>query len=356
MATTPAVHQPSAAQQAAGLADAPAAADLSTEAPVVGRVMDTFRRRLPAHEPLRLPEVSADAGELGPLWLAAASLAGLGHLHHARSGQDSYSFMLSDDGAFVVVADGFGSRPQTVHLGSTLAARLLATEFARCPSKGLLDGETGRAESAIRSASVRLVGVCSRLRSGLSDRDLATTIAACIVSTDRADHRRTIVAVGDCVAFVLSEAGFAPEFGRDEGALNRVTAALPAGGGPRAPLPIAVRTTDAEGAVVLATDGLAGDIYDSPATRSWLVDRWSQPCRVMRFLDPLRYRRHGSHDDRTALVVWTPQPQPGGMPRRQPSPLARGRRMLAQPLAGLAAGVSRAWSDRLSPRSWGRRR
>ncbi|WEH16158.1 PP2C family serine/threonine-protein phosphatase [Streptomyces sp. VNUA24] len=63
--------------------------------------------------------------------------------------------------------------------------------------------------------------------------------------------------------------------------------------------------------LILASDGLAEDAFGSPAVRAWLAERWAQPCDAAAMADSLRYRRRGSHDDRTALVVWSRQSRDG---------------------------------------------
>jgi hypothetical protein len=56
--------------------------------------------------------------------------------------------------------------------------------------------------------------------------------------------------------------------------------------------------------VVLASDGLAADIRLSKALRRFLDAEWRKPTSAALMLDTLRYRRQGSHDDRTGLVAW----------------------------------------------------
>jgi uncharacterized protein (DUF433 family) len=63
--------------------------------------------------------------------------------------------------------------------------------------------------------------------------------------------------------------------------------------------------------ILLCSDGLATDIHNSPTLREYLVRAWNQPAGAAAMLDSLRYRRQGSHDDRTGLVVW---PRPPAAP------------------------------------------
>ena len=136
----------------------------------------------------------------------------------------------------------------------------------------------------------------------LADRDLETTLAFCWVS--RAEPRWVAAGrVGDCEVFVLRGDSLEPLFERGEGALNRVQGVLPASEPSRS---LEVRTVELGDAtaLVLGTDGLANDIAGSPTVSRWLAERWERPCGVHRMIDTLRYRRQGSHDDRTALAVW----------------------------------------------------
>ena len=323
----------------------PATRDLASFAPVVGRIRRPLRRRLAADTPWRLPSVTADAGELGRWWLAAGSLAGGGHLHRGQSGQDSYSFALTSDGAglVVAVADGLGSRPETAQLGALVAARLLCHELAQHSTDMLFDVSSGSVHGAVHTVNRQLTEVCQRLDGRLSAQELATTVAACITAGDPGDPRRLFVRVGDCAAFMLRGDGFVPVFDRDGGPTNVVTAALPTDGGelPDGSVQTA-RVDEGAGAVVLTTDGVCEDIYDSPTVRAWLASRWSRPCEVMAFVDALRYRRQGSHDDRTALVVWPPQPaSPAGPDGRQPTGEPARDRAAVRSLAPLQAATNR---------------
>ncbi len=54
---------------------------------------------------------------------------------------------------------------------------------------------------------------------------------------------------------------------------------------------------------VLCTDGLATDLRNSPGVRSWLAESWEAPGDVHAMGEALRFRRRGSHDDRTAVVI-----------------------------------------------------
>jgi serine/threonine protein phosphatase PrpC len=253
-----------------------------------------------------LPGLRADGGLLGDRWLAAASLAGQSHLNCGTTAQDAYQFTLSDDGSLLVAAvcDGLGSRPLTSQLGATLLASLLcevartvtAVELAADPHAvlgGVLDTACARAEQ-LRTAGMP----------GLTDKDLSCTAALALLP---AVGPGWATRVGDCAVMRLAGGEWETAFHRDGGPVNRVSAALPH----PAPAEVAEYGSLAEegpgDCLILASDGLAEDAFGSPAVRAWLAERWSRPCDAAAMADSLRYRRRGSQDDRTALVVWSRQ-------------------------------------------------
>ncbi|MCH0565767.1 MULTISPECIES: protein phosphatase 2C domain-containing protein [unclassified Streptomyces] len=283
---------------------------LPTTAPHVGDRLQPLplpRLALPATS---LPGLRADGGLLGDRWLGAASLAGQSHLNSGTTAQDAYQFTLSDDRSLLVAAvcDGLGSRPLTSQLGASLFAALLCEE-ARTVTAGRLTGDPravlgGVLDAACaRTARLRTAGMPA-----LTDRDLSCTAALVllpVVGTGWATR------VGDCAVMRLAGEAWETVFHRDGGPVNRVSAALPH----PAPAEIAEYAPLTEespgGCLILASDGLAEDAFGSPAVRAWLAERWSRPCDAAAMADSLRYRRRGSHDDRTALVVWSRQTRGG---------------------------------------------
>jgi len=276
-----------------------------TGAPTVGQVVDTFSSRLDGSNAFRLPTLCADAGALGPFWLAAASLTGLGHLHMATTGQDSYSFALADDGQAVIcaAADGLGSRPSSAQIGATLLTRMLCARLARLPTDGVLTSPQPSFATALAEVNDDLCSFRHKLGLHLEDRDLSSTLAFIWIPTDHRTRPSFAGRIGDCAVFTLSESAYETIFERGEGPLNVVKACLP-----RTPpldeLELKKLDLSTQQAIILATDGLADDLFNSPAVRAWLAKCWSSRCGAFRMLDALRYRRQGSHDDRTALTVW----------------------------------------------------
>jgi len=276
--------------------------DEPTKAPAVGDLSTGFRCVLDT-DLARLPTVIADGGSVGRHWLAAASITGLGHQHHARTGQDSYAFTERGTSLVAAVTDGLGERPKTSQLGATAAARMLCDELGDVVSPRLWWWHRQQVVAAIGRASERLEDAVERFRPDLAPRDVATTAAFCVLSSvgDRSDA--VVGRIGDCGAFTITNGVWSSVFQRDEGPTNIVRACLPSPAPTRGVELKRVRL-DGSAVVVLTTDELANDIFSSPSIRDWLADRWQQPATTFHMIETLRYRRQGSHDDRTALVVW----------------------------------------------------
>ncbi|WNI16103.1 protein phosphatase 2C domain-containing protein [Actinacidiphila sp. ITFR-21] len=258
-----------------------------------------------------LPGLRADGGLLGGRWVAAASLAGQAHLRGGTTPQDAYQYTVTDDGSALVLAvcDGLGSRPRTAQIGAVLLADRICAE-ASAITAGQLAADPRRAlRGALSRASAAVAGYRAAVLPAFGDADLSCTAALCLLPL--AGGGGWAAKVGDCAVLTFSGGEWGTVFGEQEGPLNMVSGSLPH--------PEPDRVTEyapvgavPSGLVVLATDGLAEDVFSSPGVRDWLAGRWSVPCGAARMADSLRYRRRGSHDDRTALVVWPPAAEAGG--------------------------------------------
>ncbi|MFG1614692.1 protein phosphatase 2C domain-containing protein [Nonomuraea wenchangensis] len=280
----------------------PAVVDDDSGAPSVGRLSPGFHTRLDGTNGLRVPSVVADAGQLGPYWIAAAALTGLAHLHRGRTGQDAYAFHLDEDtgAAAVAVADGLGSRPRTSQIGAYTLVQAICEQLPALP-----------VPAAVAAANERLLDLRDP-RLGGGDEPLSSVTCFARLPADPLTEPVVVGRVGDCAAFSLADDGFAPIFERGGGALNEAVAALPSRD-PAHGLETAPLAPGGARALILASDGLAEDVHGSPAVRAWLASRWRLPCHTAWMLNSLRYRRQGSQDDRTALVVWIPPfPEPAG--------------------------------------------
>jgi protein phosphatase 2C-like protein len=263
--------------------------ELRTEAPSLGSLRPIPEPALATGLLHRVPAVAADAVRVGDLRLAAASLAGVGHLVGGVPRQDSYDFILLPSGRLVVVVvDGLGSCAR-----SQVGARLLCEHAVRICAE-----ETEVEAAACLLAAGEAMAEAAWRQYALKPGEVRVVAVLAVFSAEGCELAR----VGDATAFRLDGPGtFTELFDDDDGMLNVVTAALP---GPVEP---ERATAEVTAPIVLTTDGLAIDLRNSAAVRSWLADRWRRPLGPYAMVDALRYRRQGSHDDRTGVVVW-PEP------------------------------------------------
>jgi hypothetical protein len=289
---------PVAAAQPAGLP----AWDLSTAAPAVGAVR---RQPVPCLAPatrFRAPAVTLDAVQAGDVHVAAASVIGASHAAAGGVRQDAYDFATTGDGYLIIaIADGLGSR-----LLSQLGAALFCT--------GVTQAAIGPGSPAPRAADELL---CRGAEYAAAAQDFcqvppaesAFVAAVAVLPPPGTGGVRTadIARVGDVSAFALDpENPLVELFTSDDGPINIIGESLP---GPAASRPQRVHAQTQ--VLILATDGLANDLRNSPGVRSWLSEQWNQPIGPFAFGDCLRYQRQGSHDDRTAVVVWSAATDPG---------------------------------------------
>ncbi|MGW4248879.1 protein phosphatase 2C domain-containing protein, partial [Nocardia sp. NPDC004722] len=257
-------------------------------------------------QPLALPTLRADGGVLGWRWVAAASIAGLTHQADATTAQDSYCAGYSVDGSALVLAvcDGLGYREHTSQVGADLMARLCCAFGAWIVREQALGDGTEALIRAVEQANDRLIEMQRMHLPEWEPADLHCTVMLCRVPLTADGGPALFARAGDTEAFLLQNGRYATVFDpdTDAGPTNVVKGPLPHQN-PREVLQVTAVDLDAD-ALILTTDGLAHDIFDSPGTREWLAARWAVPCGPHRMLDALRYRRQSSHDDRTALVVW----------------------------------------------------
>ncbi|MER8095060.1 protein phosphatase 2C domain-containing protein [Streptomyces goshikiensis] len=292
-------------------------AELPTEAPRTGP-LSPLPAPLLTGVPTGLPGMRADGGLLRGRWIAAASLTGTSHLLHGTSGQDVYRYTATHDGSglVLVVCDGLGSRPATAQTGAGLLASYLCEAAAHITGQRMAGAPQDVLREVLATGNAAVRRHRAAVLEPLTDSDLAATVAVCWLPLPAegegegegvARHALTghAVRVGDCNVFTLARGRYeAPFPAASEGPANVVTAYLPCEDPARVAeyAPVALAGVDA---VVVTTDGLAIDLFDSPSVRTWLASRWSVPCGPARMLDSLRYRRQGSHDDRTALITWS---------------------------------------------------
>jgi Protein phosphatase 2C len=260
-----------------------------TTAPTLGVVRDLPDAALGQAIDFRTPGVVLDGIAVGGYCVAAASLAGTAHLVAGSVRQDAYDFFSTVTGNLVVVvADGLGSKTHS-QVGAHLFCEgvLLA---AHDQAGSILSG------SGLMSAGAAHASQIANNAYGLDDDEISVVAAIAIFSSNGCE----IVRIGDVSAFTVSGDGQVDElFAADAGYINVVQSSLP---GSSCSHEECVETH--AGIVAVVTDGLANDLRTSAAIRSWLSERWRAPLGPFAMGESLRYRRQGSHDDRTAVVVW----------------------------------------------------
>jgi hypothetical protein len=275
--------------------------DLSTGAPTVGAVRGQPVPSLAPATRFRTPAITLDAVQAGDVHIAAASAIGASHAAAGGVRQDAYDFTVTGDGYLVIaVADGLGSRPL-----SQLGAAFFCT--------GVTQAALGRGSTPPLAADELL---CRGAEYAAAAQDFyqvpsaeSAFVAAVAVLPPGTGGVRTadIARVGDVSAFAVDPDGALAElFTSDDGPINILGESLP---GPAASRP--QRAHAQASVLILATDGLANDLRNSPGVRSWLSEQWTRPIGPFAFGDSLRYQRQGSHDDRTAVVVWQAATGPG---------------------------------------------
>jgi hypothetical protein len=258
-----------------------------TASPTIGTVRELPDPVLGPAIGFRTPAVALDGTALGGYHIAAASIAGITHLVAGSVRQDAYDFIATVEGDLVaVVADGLGSKPH-----SQVGARLFC--------EGVLLASAG--SGALSASELIAAGAAhaSQVAAGtyrLTEDDISVVAAVAVFRGTGGEIAR----LGDASAFTLNSDGqFTEVFASDTTPINVVTASLPGAS------PEAVECATSSAAVTaLVTDGLASDLRTSPALRSWLGEQWQAPLGPHAMGESLRYRRQGSHDDRTAVVVW----------------------------------------------------
>jgi hypothetical protein len=292
--------------------DATAYDDLPSAAPVVGAVRKLPEPRLARATRHRAAAVTFDGVQVDDLHVSAASIIGASHVAAGGVRQDAYNFVATQDGHLVVaIADGLGSRPLS-QLGAAL--------FSEGAIQAALDVHEHAPPTAdellVRGAEYAAAAARGFYQVSLADIAFVAAVAVFGPAEPGQGRMAEIARVGDVSAFAAGPAVAGAEHGSErpacpltelfageDGPLNVVSESLPA-----AVVPVPQTARVRARILALVTDGLANDLRTSPGVRSWLSQRWVQPIGPFAFGDSLRYQRQGSHDDRTAVVIWQAAP------------------------------------------------
>ncbi|MEU4252028.1 protein phosphatase 2C domain-containing protein [Amycolatopsis sp. NPDC026612] len=294
--------------------------DAPFDAPTIGAVeRRPHAGRLPSAIGWSSAGIALDAGRAGPYWVSAGSLVGRGHAWAGTTRQDSYALAFPEgEGSLVLaVADGLGSRSRS-QLGARHLAAAVAREFVTAEQESAATDDETLLLEAIARAQSELAAVWAPAYGVTDTRALACTLAVVVLPADLGTRPVLAARVGDSTVFTATDAESEPfdeVFPLGDGPINMVSASLPAAGFRK---DIEIRRLDPAGLskLVLCTDGVADDVYESPGVRAWLARRWQRPCTERWMLESLSYARAGSQDDRTAVVVWL---SPGTGPARPPA-------------------------------------
>jgi len=265
--------------------------DLATSAPVIGDTLPIMAGSIQRGDGRRACDVALDGVVAGRHHVAAASLVGLAHAVSGSSRQDAYSFCLDPRGRlYVAVADGLGSRSV-----SQLGARIFCDEIMRAACER--DDDSPAEPATLIAIAGRNTATITRDVYGQNPREVSCVAVVGAFGQERFEFAR----VGDATAFEFADAAFVELFDNHSDFVNLVDAAIPEDND-RA---TTVTMTSRASVIALVTDGLATDIRSSEGVRTWLISQWAMPVTAYAMSESLRYRRRGSHDDRTAVVVWT---------------------------------------------------
>jgi serine/threonine protein phosphatase PrpC len=282
--------------------------DAPFDAPTIGAAeRRSYASRLPSAIGWPSAGIALDAGRAGPYWVSAGSLVGRRHAWSGGTRQDAYALAFSAGGSslVLVVADGLGSRAQS-QIGARHLSAAVAREFVNAEQGTAVTDDEATLHGAIARAQAELTEVWAPAYGTTDARALACTLAVVVLPTELGTRPILAARVGDSTVFTATDAESEPfeaVFPLGEGPINMVSASLPAAGF-RDEIEIRRLAPAGVSKLVLCTDGLADDVYESPGIRAWLARRWQRPCTERWMLESLSYARAGSQDDRTAVVVW----------------------------------------------------
>jgi serine/threonine protein phosphatase PrpC len=279
------------------------------EPPRIGRI-HPGRRHVLATDSTRVGRsVVADAGELGPAWLAAVSVVGARHADKpGQERQDRYAFTALGNFVAVAVADGVSDARDSA-FGARVAANAACQGATGLPERRLLElfdpahQASGRAARTLREvvaeADAAVVGSAKT-----DPRTRATTLVLAVAAPAGEDTLTIATArVGDSSAYLMEAQGVRPVF-PPGGRGRALRHALPLRGGAEDAVETAFVHARPGTPFVLATDGVTKDLESSSEVRDWISS-------ILRAGNPgaldlhrlIAYERQGSADDRTLLSI-----------------------------------------------------
>jgi len=259
--------------------------------------------------------VQADEAMVGGLHVRAASVVGPGHRcqEPAAPRQDAYRLGRDPGGRFLIVAvaDGLSSGARS-ELGADVAVRhVVDTVCAALQADPAADRLDVRA--VFSGAAVAMNAAAEG--NGLVPEDLSAVLAVAVVDSrpdEAGDHLLWVGWIGDASVWTLCGREWTviagdPKIKIDGIASNAVAACLPqhpdeatqslfrVGGG---------------AAIAVVTDGVGDALAQIPEANAYLAEHWARPPALGALLNDVCFDARQHLDDRTAVVLWTPEPQP----------------------------------------------
>jgi hypothetical protein len=274
------------------------------EPPEVGKVHRGWTSQVAPPGKRRVPMVVADGGYLGDCWVSAASLAGARHRHDGEDRQDAYRLLAVGGVSVIAVADGVSTAPHA-SWGSTLATRAACETLGAFGEVILTDVIAGRERpkrifrAVIDEADTVLRTQARQL--GVPATELATTLIVVVARMLRGELHVATLYVGDGLVARVHAGDVEPIVSDESEPGTPLETFLPL---PKNARPtVELFTVSAGDCVVIATDGVETDLRLSHSVREWLAYRWVRPLSAVEAAHALSYRRQGSMDDLTAVVL-----------------------------------------------------
>jgi len=279
---------------------------------VIGEPAPVVEAGLVAQDPYR-PDTIADGGAAFGLTVRAASVRGLAKRYTGGPRQDDICLRRHEATGTLIaaLADGVSAAPRA-DIAAALAVRHAAAAVARQldtgPPPPPIDWAAvfGQAAWALVEEHRRSSG---DPQAGIEQAAplLATTLVVAAVTVTGDDPTRVqVAAVGDSPALVLQARRFEPLVGETADAADLLGAGVDA-------LPLkphafasAEHTLDADGVLLLASDGLALPLGDGTGEVGRVLAReLRRPPNVIDFARLLDFSRATYDDDRSLIAVWS---------------------------------------------------
>jgi serine/threonine protein phosphatase PrpC len=272
---------------------------------------------LPFRHDMVLDGVRIPGPSGGDVELRAASVRGLSHLYYGKVRQDEFSYLVTEDGRWLVaaIADGLSSGRY-----SHLAAEIVCQSGCRHLARQLADGGlTGLDWRALFDDLCERVLARAGEEFGLEDpqvdvvagRMAATALFAVVdLAPTTGGRPAQIMALGDTSAWVLRPDDSVPWAPLQEvknagrAVASSSTAAVPAV--PRTLAPPVVTELRAGDVLVLMSDGVGDPLGGGTGeVGEFLAEAWRTAPDPLTFAAQVGFRRRSYDDDRTVLAVWT---------------------------------------------------